>query len=315
MSVRFWPGAPIEKKCGVNKSSRRSMDRISPSEGGDAGSTPAESTTYRFLAYTERTSMYSDKLKENLFVGVDYPKSITDFIGVAEPWREFCKLPLETKKKFEFMDHQEDADPGYRFRSKKEGREDKEYFHAYPHISELIEKDGNTDLVKHTPALESFFTYAANVQRVAHDFALAIGSEMGKDIPELQKLIDDKQIRSVLRFLHYTNDIETEVIASQHFDRSLYTLHLYESGPGLQFLNWDMQWTDAPIDIGKTVIFSGYRMEQLTRGKLQKTWHRVARKEAVRDRLSVVLFVWTNAVSSYDREARSQDMTPSYVRI
>lgn len=258
--------------------------------------------------------MYSEKLRDNLFVDIDYPETITGLIGTAGPWREFCELPLDIKKKFEFPDHQAEADPGYRFRSKAAGREDKEYFHAYPNILDLVEKDGNTDLVENTPALSRFFDYGIEVQKTAHEFALDIGRKMGKEIPELLALINDGRIKSVLRLLHYTNDIHTEVIAAQHYDRSLYTLHLYESGDGLQFMNWDMQWTDAPIGLGKTVIFSGYRMEQLTSGALQKTWHRVVRKDAVRDRLSMVLFVWTDAVPDYDSNARSQEMKPSYAK-
>lgn len=256
--------------------------------------------------------MYLDKLRENLFADVTYSKDITNLIAKADPWREFCRLPLETKQLFEFLNHQKDADPGYRHRSKAGGREDKEYFHIYPNTFDLIEKDGNADLVRSSLALQDFFEYATNVQRVAHDFAIQIGREMGKDLPELLKLIEGGELRSVLRLLHYTNDVHTDVIAAQHFDRSLYTLHLYESGPGLQFLNWDMQWQDAPIDIGKTVIFNGYRMEQLTQGRLQKTWHRVIRRENVKDRVSMVLFVWSNAVTSYDEQARSQELTPSY---
>lgn len=258
--------------------------------------------------------MYLDKLRDNLFVGVDYPKNITDLIGTANLWLQFCSLPLETKRKFEFMNHQGDADPGYRIRSKTEGREDKEYFHVYQNILELANKDGNASLVNDTPALKEFFEYAITVQQAAHDFAMQIGREMGKDLPELLKLIDDGQLRSVLRLLHYTNDTDVDVIAAQHFDRSLYTLHLYESGPGLQFLNWDMQWKNAPISVGKTVVFGGYRLEQLTRGKLQKTWHRVVREANVKDRVSMVLFVWTNAVESYDEQARSQELKPSYLR-
>ncbi len=213
------------------------------------------------------------------------------------------------------MDHQTNGDPGYRLRSRSAGREDKEYFHIYPYIPDLIKRDGNIGFVEENSVLKDFFRYSVDVQRVAHEFALTIGREIGKEVPELLELINNGKVQSVLRLLHYTNDEKTDIIASQHFDRSLYTLHLYESGPGLEFMNWDMQWTDAPIAEGKTVIFSGYRMEVMTKDKFQKTWHRVARKDDVRDRLSMVLFVWTDAVSQYDREARSQDMTPSYIKI
>lgn len=259
--------------------------------------------------------MYYDKLKENLFVDIDYPKEITALIGNAGPWRAFTQLPQEVKEHYRFPNHQQDSDPGYSIRSKAAGREDKEYFHAYPKMDAMIGADGFAEEVAGNPVLKDFFAYSTEVQAKAEEFALAIGREMGKEIPELAELIDGGKVRSVLRLLHYTNDEETDIIAAQHFDRSLYTLHLYESGPGLQFMDWDMNWKDAPIDIGKTVIFSGYRLEQLTAGKVQKTWHRVARKESVKDRISMVLFVWTKAVQDYDRTGRSQELTPSYTKI
>ncbi|HYF10465.1 MAG TPA: 2OG-Fe(II) oxygenase family protein [Candidatus Paceibacterota bacterium] len=256
--------------------------------------------------------MYYDTLRKDLFAAIDYPKDLTALIGEAEPWRGFCTLPREMKERYSFLNHQQYHDPGYRFRSKAEGREDKEYFHLYPDTYELIAANGLTEEVRSEKKLSDFFSYADKTYHAAHEFAMQIGRDMGREIPELGRLVEEGKVRSTLRFLHYLNGDDTDVIAAQHFDRSLYTLHLYESGPGLQFMNWDMQWTDAPIDIGKTVVFSGYRLEKLTEGKIQKTWHRVARKDEVKGRVSMVLFVWTREVEDYPREARSQDMTPSY---
>lgn len=254
--------------------------------------------------------MYYEKLLDNLFVDIDYPEHLTKLIGNAQPWRAFCALPEEVKKHYEFMSHQEDADPGYRLRKRSEGREDKEYFHIYPNMPQMISADGLDTEVAGNEALKTFFDYSVRVQEAANTFALEIGRELGKEIPELAKLVETGKIRSVLRLLHYT-DTE-DIIAAQHFDRSLYTLHLYESGPGLEFLDWNMRWKSAPIGQGKTVVFSGYRGEAISDGKLQKTWHRVVRRDDAPDRYSMVLFVWTDAISQYDRNARSQDMTPSY---
>ncbi len=256
--------------------------------------------------------MYYQKLRENLFVDIDYPTEITKLIGEAEPWREFWKLPLETKKKFGFLSHGEHADPGYRMRSREEGRDDKEYFHLHPETNTYIMGDGLGGFVEKNKILGNFFAYTNEIRDTGHQFALTIAREMGKDIPALGQLAGLGKIYSVLRLLHYTNTSDIEIIAGQHFDRSLFTLHLYESGPGLQFLNWNMHWTDAPIANGKTVIFSGYQLERLTEGKLQKTWHRVVRKDDIKDRISMVLFVESDAAPDYPREARAQDTESSY---
>ncbi len=251
-------------------------------------------------------------LKNNLFVDIDYPEEITSLIGTAEPWKSFCALSQELKEQMVFPNHTLDPDTGYQLRSKKEGREDKEYFHAYGNMFELAKEIGKDEILVQNPILKKFFQYAVDVHTAAHQFALAIGKQLGESNPELLNLINEGKVNSLLRFLHYTNNDQTDIIAAQHFDRSLYTLHLYESASGLQFLNWDMQWEDAPIDMGKTVVFNGYRLEQLTRGETQKTWHRVVRKDGTRNRVSMVLFVWTETITDYPTEARSQDLTPSY---
>ncbi len=245
---------------------------------------------------------------------MDYPKDITDLIADAEPWKKFCALPQEIKNKFSFPNLENDKDIGYFLRSKAQGREDKEYFHMWSVMRETLESEGLSDFVASNPVLKEFFEYIYTVYDRAHEFALSIGNEMGKEIPEFGEFVKDGKIRSVLRLLHYTNTDDTEVIAAQHFDRSLYTLHLYESAPGLQFLDYDMKWKDAPIEHGKTVVFNGYRIEKLSDTKLQKTWHRVIKVGDSRDRISLVLFVWAEGIHAYPKEARSQDLEPSYIK-
>ena len=256
--------------------------------------------------------MYYQKLKNQLFVDIDYPKDITDLIADAEPWKKFCALPQEIKEKFIFQKFTNGEDIGYFLRKKSEGREDKEYFHVLPSMREVLQNADLENFVEGDKILKNFFEYTTNVYDRVHDFALSIGSGMAKEIPEMTKFVKDGKIHSSLRLLHYTNADDTEVIAAQHFDRSLYTLHLYESAPGLQFLDYDRNWKDAPIENGKTVVFNGYRIEKLTNGDLQKTWHRVVKVGEHRDRISIVLFVWAEGIHDYPKDARSQDLEPSY---
>jgi len=201
-------------------------------------------------------------------------------------------------------------------RRRSAGREDKEYFHFYPENKEIYETYGLSEQVDTTSELREFFLYAHAVHKASTDFALELGNEIAKDVPSLAELIAKDRLRFLLRFLHYTPLEPTETsLADQHFDRSLYTLHLYENKAGLQFLNWNMEWTDAPIDTGKTVVFSGYRLEQLTEGKLQKTWHRVTRAEGEDNRYSAVLFVWSPDIPDYPKEARAQVEIPTYSKM
>src|SRR6201986_5026179 len=145
--------------------------------------------------------MYYDALRRDLFVDIDYPSEITDLIGEAEPWHAFTTLPQEGKERYRFANHQIDADPGYSIRSRATGRDDKEYFHAYPKMDALIAADGYSEEVAGNQVLKDFFAYATEVQAKAEQFALAIGREMGKEIPELAKLIEEGKTRSVLRLI------------------------------------------------------------------------------------------------------------------
>lgn len=252
------------------------------------------------------------ELKDNLFLEVKYPDRLTSLIGDAEPWRSFCREPQETKNVFTLFSHQDDSEAGYRLRSKAAGREDKEYFHFYPDY--VDSKDGAIQhLAESNSSARSFFEYATAIHQEVILFSNSITAEFGKQLPGLEELLSNGKLRYLLRFLHYTSQTEP-VIAAPHFDRSLYTLHLYESAPGLQFLNWDMQWVDAPIKSGTTVLFNGYRLENLTHGSIQKTWHRVIGNESNRGRYSLVLFLWSPFVEDYPHEARSQELTPSYRR-
>ncbi len=256
--------------------------------------------------------MYYQKLKDQLFVEINYPKVLTDLIDEATPWRDFCALPAEIKDKFTDLYNEMDLEAGYFFRSKAAGREDKEYFHICPEVGKILKKKNLDKFVSENKVLKDFFDYAEKVYDAVSDFSTAIAYEIGKEVPSLDELAKEGRLRFLLRLLHYTNTDDTEVIAAQHFDRSLYTLHLYENAPGLQFLNYDMEWTDAPISNGKTVVFSGHRLEDISDGKIQKTWHRVIKKGDHKDRISLVLFVWTDKVPSYSTGARSQDLVPSY---
>lgn len=263
---------------------------------------------------TAPTMLYQT-LKENLFAEVAYPPALTNLIGDLRPWQEFYSLSQDIKNKFTFPNHQVGKDPGYVLRSRAAGREDKEYFHFYPGCRQWANEYGHGYLITQTPALQHFFDYGFEVQRASREFASMLGEQIGERLPECRRLIQEDRCNYLLRFLHYIPEREDEVsLADQHYDRSLYTLHLYESKPGLQFLNWDMKWTEAPIEAGKTVIFSGYRLEKLTEGDIQKVWHRVVPTPGDRERHSAVLFVWSPDVPDYERGSRSQTETPGYMK-
>ena len=247
-----------------------------------------------------------------MFAEVEYPQELTKLIGTPEQWRKFCALPHALKEHFS-LEYEKDLDAGYHLRSKQGGREDKEYFHFCDGISEKFLRKEISDVIKKEKKVENFLHYAQKVHDASHAFPLDIAREIAEKVPQLDTLIQNNKIQSTLRFLHYTNNVKDEIIAAQHFDRGLFSLHLYESHPGLQFLNFDMEWSDAPVTTGKTVVFNAYRGERLANSELQKTWHRVIQQGGTSHRISMVLFVWTREISDYNKGSRSQDLEPSYI--
>ena len=103
--------------------------------------------------------MIYQNLKKNLFAEIDYPQELTELIATAEPWKKFCDLSLMSKELLGIED-QKDTDAGYRFRSKKEGRENKEYFHFYEGISENFLQKEIASLIKNEKNVSEFLMYA-----------------------------------------------------------------------------------------------------------------------------------------------------------
>ncbi len=234
----------------------------------------------------------------------------------AGKWRAFCALPLSLKEKFVYPEHEGVWDLGYKLRKRTLGREDKEYFHYTPKNGEFLSHYKLEELVKENKAVSDFFEFGDTLYKAVRDLSLDIGRNLGRFLSTLPAELEKGKDLLTLRFLHYTPErAEDESLADAHFDRSGFTLHLFESHPGLQLLNWKMEWKDAPIREGNTVMFTGYQLELLSKGELQKTWHRVVRKKDAlggESRISIVLFVPFVDTPSYPKEARAQDQTPGY---
>lgn len=263
--------------------------------------------------------MYFENLRDNLFAEVKYPAGLSELMTHTKVWRAFCDLPLSLKERFVYPEHESVWDLGYKMRKRSLGREDKEYFHYTPKNVEFLSHYKLTGLVSENKTVANFFSFGDALYRATRDLALEIGRDLGKHLPTLPEELEKGKDMLTLRFLHYTPEKADDLsLADAHFDRSGFTLHLYESHPGLQLLDWNLQWKDASIREGSTVMFTGYQLELLSKGVLQKTWHRVVRKkEALGNdsRVSVVLFVPFVDTPTYPKEARAQDQIPSYIRL
>lgn len=247
-------------------------------------------------------------LYNNLFAVIPYPQDVATQVAASHPlWKDFCALPQEVKDIFHFGG--DDWNYGYIKKGSKENEDQKEYYHYSFHHRELLEKHGLLEELEKYPVAKKFFEYCDELFGQVTNFAYEYTTVLAKnnthiaDLPEQTKKGFEGPF-GVIRFLHYTPPKDAEILADPHFDRGGMTFHLYESQEGLQFMDWDGTWRDAPILKDETVLFSGIGLEALSDKVLQRTWHRVIADEHATnpERYSIVLFCDFPDVQVRDRK-------------
>jgi len=236
-------------------------------------------------------------LYNNLFALIPYPQDLADeVVQVAELWKEFCELPMDVKKEFSFPTDNPDWHSGYIHRTVTEGHDDKEYYHFQPNHQEYLDAQKAESVLVEYPVVQDFFVLCDHVVSKLHGFILERAEKIAKDNEHLSMLPEQfiqgfAKNYAVLRFLHYTPNPNSELLAEPHFDIGGMTFHVYENSEGLQFMDWDGSWKDAPLVNGSTVMFNAYGLESMSGGVLQRTWHRVVPKEdQAEERFSAVFF-------------------------
>ena len=100
---------------------------------------------------------------------------------------------------------------------------------------------------------------------------------------------------NTMRLLHYaeaaTQIDDRAVGIAAHTDFECMTL-LYQTAPGLELLNVDGGWLDAPAREGRIVVLLGDMLERWTNGLFKATGHRVRNTDE--QRLSIVMFLAAN---------------------
>lgn len=121
-----------------------------------------------------------------------------------------------------------------------------------------------------------------------------------------------------VRFIHYFGDRELGAeTATAHVDQSAFTLHLYESDPGLQCLTYDnKKWIDMPVSEGETVIIPAMQLQLRSKGELRALAHRVIATESTKKtgRFSAVCFIQLKDTAKYDKDrfGRLQEKNPGF---
>jgi isopenicillin N synthase-like dioxygenase len=150
-------------------------------------------------------------------------------------------------------------------------------------------------------------------------FITAFAQEVEKEfaLEGFAQEIADSQDMWFVRYLHYFGDRHVgDEIATSHADKSGFTLHLYESSPGLQFLDFKKQWKEVSMTSTDTVIIPGMRLQYRSKNVLKALFHRVVatRTTAKTGRFAMVCFVHLKHTPQYNKRGagRLQEFTPGF---
>lgn len=250
------------------------------------------------------------------FVSVSYPNNLRDAVAkTVESWKKFCDLPEGTKKSLPYSNNADGV--GYELKDGIGNKADrKENFDVTTAGTEWLKINA---AAIHGNAALNFIQDAASLVHILKplilDFAKEV--ELEFDLPGFHDEIAEGDDAYFIRFIHYFGDRNLdEETATAHTDQSGFTLHLFESDPGLQALMADKQWIDMPVSHGKTVIIPAMQLQLRSQGKLTALCHRVIanKKTALHGRYSAVCFVQLKNTAKYNKEkfGRLQEKVPGF---
>lgn len=255
-------------------------------------------------------------LKSKGFVAMAYPLDLRAAVAKAvASWKAFCDLPIETKKGLPYSNNADGV--GYEFKEGTGTKGDrKENFDATILGQRWLEH--NASKIGAPEALnfiQDAVSLVVAVKPTIMEFARLAESHFG--LPGFANEVEESKGAFFIRFIHYFGDRKTgEETASAHADQSGFTLHLFESDPGLQCLTYGNEWIDMPVSEGETVIIPSMQMQLRSKGELRALCHRVIATPdtAKSGRYSAVCFIQLSKTPKYDKDThgRLQEKEPGF---
>lgn len=255
-------------------------------------------------------------LKNNGFVSLSYPAELRLAVNeTVELWKRFCELPVGVKKSLPYSNG--GAGMGYELKDGiGQNADRKENFDVTLATEEWLVQ--NSSQIENPVAL-SFVRAAANLVNVMQSMILDFAGQAEQEfsLAGFKQEVSDSKKGFFVRFIHYFGDRTVdEETANAHNDQSGFTLHLFESAPGLQCLTYGKKWIDMPVDEGQTVIIPAMQLQLRSEGVLRALCHRVIANAAtaIGGRYSAVCFVQLKDTPKYDKEGhgRLQEKEPGF---
>lgn len=191
---------------------------------------------------------------------------------------EFLKLSQPDKEQFAFdMKHDEKdrgMDMGYRLRTSAsgDGYDDKEFFHYNHYARDRFLAEPHTPSVVH-----SFLQQADQVFVATLSAMQSVIRAMDVEFPGLYDKTFPLNVQPtcVLRFLKYSQAGEGQFLAKGHYDRSMCTIAIAESAPGLRFGTDSQHVREVVHRPGIGLFFPGMQMTNYTSQDFPPSWHDV----------------------------------------
>lgn len=234
--------------------------------------------------------------------------------NAMQEWIAFCALPEEKKLNFPYAADTNVSGNGYELKKDIATADLKEDFHLRVSARDWLTENARSVDDSITPSfVEKALKLNALMAPIVREFAESVEREC--EIEGFASDVMSKQDSWLIRFLHYFGGRKQgEEIASPHVDKGGFTLHLYESAPGVERLTYDKRWVDMPLSHDETVIISGMRLQNRSKGALRATCHRVVATEetAKVGRYSAVCFLGFDKGRFYDKvsHGRLQEFAP-----
>ncbi len=250
------------------------------------------------------------------FISVTYPPDLRQAVEeTVASWKRFCAIPAVTKRQFPYSN--EGAGVGYELKEGSGSKADrKENFDVSVGGKAWLEE--NARRTDNAPASE-FVRNAASLAGIMKPLILGFAreTEAAFDIDGFAEEVDNSEDAFFIRFIHYFGGrTEGEETAAAHADQSGFSLHLFESHPGLQYLTSGKEWKRMPVSSGETVVIPSMQLQLRSQGKLTALCHRViaTNETAQGGRYSAVCFVQLKRTPKYDKErcGRLQEREPGF---
>ncbi len=227
-------------------------------------------------------------------------------------WKQFCNLGMEDKLRLAY-EHLDGLGIGYEYKPGIGGTFDrKENFHVNMNgmdrlrtlLQEYPQDDVQRSLILATNSLVDA------IAPLAVEYANAI--EMRCGITGLVSEVLSGISRWLFRYLHYFEGHTVgDEIASAHADKSGFTIYLYESTSGVEWLDASLQWKGASGPIIGYTVMPGMQLQYRTQGVIKAMYHRVVADEYIarHGRYAMVCFIPLMNTPKYDkvRAGRLQD--------